>query len=213
MNKIKSFIHTGLNIIINLIIGAVCSLVPLGIMYGINQTSNSRIKQYGIDSPQGIEATNISKWGNIIGIIVIIIIIFFVIKEIIKTLKKESDFIKEMNTNYSSIDYSSLDYNNNDDIKVEENIWGEKIYKQNGKVVAKAEKGFFGDEIIKDSSNNVIGKGSYNSFTGKTNYQNNNYQDVASKEKDIFGNSTITMKNGKTYKEEKNVLGSTLKKK
>ncbi len=213
MNKIKSFIHTSLNIIINLVVGAVCSLVPIGIMYGVNQTSNSRIKQYGIDSPQGIEAMKISKWGNIIGIIAILIIIFFVIKEIIKTLKKECDFIKEMNTNYSSISYLDLD-NNDDDIKVEENIWGEKVYKNShGDVVAKVEKGLFGDEIIKDSNNMIVGKGSYNLFTGKTEYQNNSYNNIAEKTHGILGNSTIKTKDGKIYEEQNNVFGSKLKKK
>ncbi len=214
MSKIKSFMHTILNIIINIAVGAVCSLIPLGIMYAVNQTSNSRIKQYGESSPQGIEAMKISKWCNIIGIIALIIIVFFVIKEIIKTLKKETDFIKEMNTNYSSISYIDLDNKNDDDIKVEENIWGEKVYKNShGEVVAKAEKGLFGDEVIRDANNTIVGKGTYNSFTGKTTYQNNNYSNIAEKKSDVFGNKTIKTKDGKVYEEQNNVFGSKLKKK
>ena len=50
-------------------------------------------------------------------------------------------------------------------------------------------------------------------MSGKTTYQNNNYQEIAEKETNIFGNNKIKTKNGTTYEEDNNILGSTLKKK
>lgn len=212
MKKIKSFIHIMRNILLESFTGVICAIIPAIVMYAVNQTSSSRIKQYGAESKQGLEAMNISKWVNIVCIIIFIIITLYVIIQIIRVLKKEIDPVKE----YDNLPITSVDcgeYKSNDDMKVEENIWGEKVYTKDGKVVAKVEKDFFGDEVIKDSNNNVIGKGTYNSLSGKTTYQNNNYQEIAEKETNIFGNSKIKTKDGKTYEEEDNILGSTLKKK
>ena len=212
MKKIKSFIHLIRNILLETFTGIICAVIPAIVMYAVNQTSLSRIKQYGAESEQGIEAMNISKWTNIICIIIFVIIALYVLIQIIRILKKEIDPVKE----YDNLPITSVDcgeYKSNDDMKVEENIWGEKFYTKDGKVVAKVEKDFFGDEVIKDSSNNVIGKGTYNSLSGKTTYQNNNYQEIAEKETNIFGNSKIKTKDGKTFEEENNILGSTLKKK
>ncbi len=212
MKKIKSFIHIMRNILLETFTGFVCAIIPAIVMYAVNQTSLSRIKQYGAESEQGLEAMNISKWTNIICIIIFIIIALYVLVQIIRILRKQIDPVKE----YDELPITSVDcgeYKSNNDIKVEENIWGEKVYTQDGKVVAKVEKDFFGDEVIKDSNNNVIGKGTYNSLSGKTTYQNNNYQEIAEKETNIFGNNKIKTKKGTTYEEENNILGSTLKKK
>lgn len=212
MKKIKSFVHIMRNILLEIVVGIMCAIIPAIVMYAVNQTSLSRIEKYGAESEAGLEAMNISKWANIICIVIFIIIALYVLAQIIRILKREIDPIKKYDE-LPITDVACGYYDSNDDMKVEENIWGEKVYTKNGKVVAKAEKDFFGDEVIKDSNNNVIGKGTYNSLSGKTTYQNNNYQEIAEKETNIFGNSKIKTKDGKTYEEEDNVLGSTLKKK
>lgn len=212
MKKNKSFIHIMRNILFEIFIGIICAVIPAIVLYAVNQTSLSRIKKYGAESEAGLEAMNISKWANIICIVIFIIIALYVLVQIIKILKKEIDPVKEYDE-LPITDVACDYYDSNDDMKVEENIWGEKVYTKNGKVVAKSKKDFFGDEVIRDSNNNVIGKGTYNSLSGKTIYQNNNYQEIATKETNIFGNNKIKTKDGKAYEEEKNILGSTLKKK
>lgn len=210
MKKIKNFIHTMRNILFFIFTGAFCAIIPIGIMYGGNQTSKSRIEQYGIESPQGIEALKISKIINIVCGIIIGIIVIYTIVNIIKVLLKKIDPA----TYYDNVNNGGYDSNYDETIKEEENIWGEKVYKNShGDVVAKVEKGLFGDEIVRDSNNMIIGKGTYNSFTGKTNYQNNNYNDIVEKKTNSLGNNIIKTSDGTVYEEENNIFGSKLNKK
>ncbi len=200
MKKLKSLIHLIRNILLQTFTAVVLAIVPLLAMYVGTQVSSSRIKKYGDTSPEGFEAIKIEKWIDIICIVLLVLILLWLLWQIIRILRKKIDPITE----YDNLPVS--EGADDKDIKVEENIFGEKIYKKDGVVLAKVEKDVFGDEVVKDSSNRVIGKGTYNVFTGKTNYENKNYERIATKEEKVFGNSMIKTKNGETYEEKRNTL-------
>lgn len=80
-----------------IIVGIAFAAIPAIIMYGGNQTSLSRIKKYGEESPQGIEALKIANGINIVCGIILAIIGIIVLICIISVLLGKLSFKK----NYS----------------------------------------------------------------------------------------------------------------
>ena len=109
-NKIYSIMRV-------LIIGAAFAAIPAIIMYGGNQTSLSRIKKYGAESSQGIEALKIANGINIvcgiilaiIGIIVLICIVSVLFGKL--SIKKNySGYAGEYTNDYGNTSGNSFDF-------------------------------------------------------------------------------------------------------
>lgn len=105
------------------------------------------------------------------------------------------------------------DYSKKEDITVEKNIFGDNIYKKDGKVVATGKFNVFGDEEITDNNYNTVAVGKKNIF-GDTNYTNNDYSNLGQKKKGFFNDEIVDSSGKTTYTEEKDIWGnSTLHKK
>ena len=108
--------------IINILFGGIkFAILPALVWYGGTQTSLSRIKKYGAESPQGIEAANIANilnivCGSILGIIALIVIIY-ILKVLIGKFHLEADsathlssYIPDYDTNNNQSN-KSFDFN------------------------------------------------------------------------------------------------------
>lgn len=109
MEKIVNFIENIflkiLEIIGTIVVMGMYAIVPAFILYAGNQTSNSRIRKFGAESPQGIEATRIAIGIDIVCGIILGILAIVLLQEIIDILSGKKE--KERNNIASS---SSYDY-------------------------------------------------------------------------------------------------------
>lgn len=105
INFIENIFFKILEIIGMIIVMGKYAIVPAFILYAGNQTSNSRIRKFGAESPQGIEATRIAIGIDIVCGIILGILAIVLLKEIIDILSGKME--KEMNNMASS---SSYDY-------------------------------------------------------------------------------------------------------
>lgn len=157
MKKIVGLVKTLFNkifdIIITIIGGAICAILPAIIMYGGNQTSISRIQKYGAESPEGIEAVKIANGINIVCGIILGIIAIVVVIAIIKVLFAKAEDLKDSGVNHHS--YSTYDYDLNT---------------SNNSNNSRNEKSFDFDiktSYVKDNFGNVVGKVQTTSYGDK----------------------------------------------
>lgn len=137
------------NIIVTLITGAVCALIPALVMYGVNQTSISRIEKFGAESPQGIEATNIANVINIIGGIILGIIAIGTIIAIIKGLFSKKGFQEDNHSYSSSTGYTptiNTNTNNNSNKSFDFDIKTSYVTDNFGNVIGKTQTTSYGDK-------------------------------------------------------------------
>lgn len=138
-------------IIYKIIEGVGYALIPTGIMYAAHQTTASYIKKYELGSSKLETALEMTKKVDIVCGIILGIIAIWVIYNIIKCVIGKVDLDMNSGKSYSNYsgEYTSSSYNNGQ-IKVETNIFGERIYKDStGNAFAKGETNIFGEEIIK----------------------------------------------------------------
>ncbi len=100
-------------------------------------------------------------------------------------------------------------YSSNQNIKVEKNIFGDNIYKKDGKVVATGKFNVFGDEEITDNNYNTVAIGKKNVF-GDTNYTDNKYNNLGQKREGFFNNEIRDASGKTTYTEEKDIWGDSI---
>ena len=105
INFIENIFFKILEIIDIIIVMGMYAIVPAFILYAGNQTSNSRIRKFGAESPQGIEATRIAIGIDIVCGIILGILAIALLQEIIDILSGKKE--KERNNIASS---SSYDY-------------------------------------------------------------------------------------------------------
>lgn len=103
INFIENIFFKILEIIGMIIVMGMYAIVPAFILYAGNQTSNSRIRKFGAESPQGIEATRIAIGIDIVCGIILGILAIVLLKEIIDILSGKME--KEMNNMASSDSY------------------------------------------------------------------------------------------------------------
>lgn len=99
------------NIIKILFKGAMFAALPALVWYGGNQTSLSRIKKYGAESPEGIEAVKIANGINIVCGIILGVIALIIVIYIIKALLGKVD-LKDKSSGYTG-NYSLDNYYSN----------------------------------------------------------------------------------------------------
>lgn len=149
-NPIKLLFKKIENIIITLITGVICALLPALVMYGVNQTSISRIEKFGAESQQGIEATNIANVINIIGGIILVIIAIKVIIDIIKVLFNKVDFEKQDYSYSSGTGYtpttSTNTNTNNSDKSFDFDVKTSYVTDNFGNVIGKTQTTSYGDK-------------------------------------------------------------------
>ena len=117
-------------------------------------------------------------------------------------------------SNYSSYSSYSSYKPKDDNIRVERDIFGDKVYRDShGNVVARGERTLFGDEIVRDTHGREIMRGERNIF-GDIDYRDKNYNTVYRKEYGIFGDAEVKDNHGNVkYKEEYDFFGdSTIRK-
>lgn len=164
---------------------------------------------------------SVTEYG-LLGRIIVTIIVSLppIIINMYLSYPKDDSYVPSSHSNYSSSygSYSSYtpSYKKRDDkLRVERDIFGDKVYKDShGNVVARGERTLFGDEIVRDTHGNEIMRGERTLF-GDVNYRDKNYNTVYRKEYNIFGDAEVKDSHGNVkYKEEFDIFGdSTLRRK
>ena len=150
--NIKKFFRKIRYILLTIIGGGLYGIIPAGVMYAAHQTTAGYIKKYEAGTPKLENALKITNYVDIVCKIILVGIAIWMIINIIKCIIGKVDLDKffdnkhdyEYNGNYHSSD------NSNGKIRVETNIFGDRIYKDSsGRSIAKGETNIFGEEIIK----------------------------------------------------------------
>ena len=108
INFIENIFFKILEIIGIIIVMGMYAIVPAFILYAGNQTSNSRIRKFGAESPPGIEATRIAIGIDIVCGIILGILAIVLLKEIIDILSGKINILSGKKDNMASS--SSYDY-------------------------------------------------------------------------------------------------------
>ena len=152
--------------IINILFGGIkFAILPALVWYGGTQTSLSRIKKYGAESPQGIEAANIANilsivCGSILGIIALIVVVY-IIRILIGKFQLEADRASHISSYTPEYDTSSNQSSNSFDFNSKTTY----IRDQYGNVTGTAKTYSYSDKYggfenteIRDSFGNKTGE-------------------------------------------------------
>ncbi len=114
-------------------------------------------------------------------------------------------------SNYSSYSSYSSYKPKDDNIRVERDIFGDKVYRDShGNVVARGERTLFGDEIVRDNKGNEIMRGETDYLFGGVNYRDKSGNKKYRKEVGFFGDNIIRDNKGDVkYREEFDFFGDS----
>lgn len=153
IDLVKKIFDRIMEIVVTIIGGGICAILPAIIMYGGNQTSISRIKKFGEESPEGIEAAKIANVINIVCGIILGIIAIGVIIAIIKVLFGKSKLLDDSSDihSYGTYDYdintnNSSNNNQNKKSSFDFDIKTSYVTDNFGNVVGKVQTTSYGDK-------------------------------------------------------------------